>query len=158
MIYCGVAKMFKKILIATDGSKPSMKAAKAGVDLASLTGGKVTALYVADKGRILDNIDEDGVDLAKDVRDGTRLGLQKEGHLAVQSVEELAKAQGVGFEAKVVVGYPAEAIIKNAEENNIDAIVIASIGRTGISRFLLGSVAEKVVRNSKTPVILIPGA
>ena len=158
MIYRGVLYMFKRILIATDGSKPSEHAAKVGVDLAGLTGGMITAVYVADKGRILENVDESGIELAKDVTDGTRLGLQKEGQMATRYVEELAKASGVGIETKVVVGNPAEAILKSAEENHMDAIVIGSIGRTGLSKFLLGSVAEKVVRNSKIPVILIPVA
>lgn len=150
--------MFKNILIATDGSKPSEHAAKAGVDLAKLTGGTVTAVYVVDKGRILENIEADGVELAKDVMDGTRLGLQKEGQMAMRYVEELAKASGVSIETKVLVGNPAETILKSAEENHMDAIVIGSIGRTGLSKFLLGSVAEKVVRNSKIPVVLIPVA
>lgn len=158
MIYRGVIQVFKKILVATDGSKPSMNAAKVGVDLAVLTGGTITALYVADKSSILENIDGSGIELARDVSDGTRLGLQREGQAATQYVVDLAKASGASIETKVVIGNPAESILKTAEENNMDAIVIGSIGRTGLSKFLLGSVAEKVVRNSRIPIIVIPGA
>lgn len=149
--------VFKRILIATDGSKPSEHAARVAIDLAALSGGMVFAVYVVDSGRISDAVDG-GIELAKDVTDGARLGLQKEGHMAARFVEELAKASGVPVQTKVHIGYPAETILKSAAENQSDAIVIGSLGRTGLSRILLGSVAEKVVRNSKIPVVVVPGA
>jgi len=148
--------MFKKLLIATDGSKPSEHAARVGIDLAALTGGTVKAVYVVDKGRTLENVDISGIELSKDVIDGARLGLQKEGRIATEYVEKLARASGVNIQTKVAIGYPAEAILKSADENQMDAIVIGSKGRTGLSKILLGSVAEKVVRNSKIPVVVVP--
>ncbi|MDD1751881.1 MAG: universal stress protein [Methanotrichaceae archaeon] len=150
--------MFKKILIATDGSKPSEHAARVGVDLAAAIGGTVKAVYVVDKGRILENVDISGIELSKDVLDGARLGLQKEGRIATEYIEKLARASGVKIQTKVDIGSPAEAILKSADENQIDAIVIGSKGRTGLSKVLLGSVAEKVVRNSKIPVVVVPEA
>ncbi len=149
--------MFKKILIATDGSKPSENAAKVGIDLAAAIGGTVKAVYVVDKGRILENVDISGIELSKDVIDGARLGLQKEGRIATEYIEKLARTSGVKIQTKVDIGSPAEAILKSAAENQMDAIVIGSKGRTGLSKVLLGSVAEKVVRNSKIPVIVVPG-
>ena len=148
--------MFKKLLIATDGSKPSEHAARVGIDLAALTGGTVKAVYVVDKGRTLENVDISGIELSKDVIDGARLGLQKEGRIATEYVEKLARASGVNIQTKVAIGYPAEAILKSADESQMDAIVIGSKGRTGLSKILLGSVAEKVVRNSKIPVVVVP--
>lgn len=150
--------MFQRILIATDGSKHAEFAARVGVELAKMSGGKVTALYVVDKGRTVGSVVESGYDVAKDVADGTRLGLQKEGKDAVGYIENLAKSTGVGFDSKLLVGNPANEIIKESEKNLVDSIVIGSIGQTGITKFLLGSVAEKVVRGSKIPVVVVPGA
>lgn len=150
--------MFQRILVASDGSKHSEFAAKVGVDLAKMSGGKVTAVYVVDKARTIGSIGESGYDVALDVADGTRLGLQKEGKNAVSYIENLAKSSGVGVESKILIGSPANEILKESEKNLIDSIVIGSIGQTGITKFLLGSVAEKVVRGSKVPVVVVPGA
>lgn len=52
-------------------------------------------------------------------------------------------------------GYPSEEIINFAENNNMDLILMGTLGKTGLERFLVGSVAENVVRNSKVPVMVI---
>jgi nucleotide-binding universal stress UspA family protein len=150
--------MFEKILVATDGSAPSEYAAKAGVELAKSSGGRIIAMYVVDKGKIFETIEEGGYELAKDVTDGARLGLQKEGKIATKRIEDLGMASGVTVESKVVVGNPAEVILKAADDGIADTIIVGSIGKTGLAKFLLGSVAEKVVRNSKVPVVVVPVA
>lgn len=78
--------------------------------------------------------------------------------VAVELIEkhtEKAKESGVTATGEHVLGQPAESIIKYAEEKEIDHIVIGSHGRTGVSRILLGSVAEKVVRRSPVPVTVV---
>jgi len=52
-------------------------------------------------------------------------------------------------------GHPSSAIIEFAENNNVDLVVLGTLGKTGLDRFLLGSVAEKVVRGSKVPVMVV---
>jgi nucleotide-binding universal stress UspA family protein len=65
---------------------------------------------------------------------------------------------GLPVTSKVLIGYAAEEIINRADEENVDMIVMGTHGRTGIDRILFGSVAEKVVRNAKQPVLTIrPG-
>jgi nucleotide-binding universal stress UspA family protein len=59
---------------------------------------------------------------------------------------------------EVKIGTPAEVIIKFAREMNIDIIIMATHGRTGISRFMIGSVAEKTIRQSTIPLLIIPAA
>ncbi len=76
--------------------------------------------------------------------------------MATEYIEKLARASGVNIQTKVDIGSPAEAILKSADENQMDAIVMGSKGKTGLSKVLLGSVAEKVVRNSKIPVVIVP--
>jgi nucleotide-binding universal stress UspA family protein len=150
-----VGIMFEKILIATDGSKHSERAAKIGVDLAKLSGGKVTALYVGQRhvapigGLTQHEMDE--------VVSGAWKAVQDEGNKATKYVEDLAKRSGVPVERKFIEGHPAEEILKVAEDTPMDVIVMGSIGKTGMNKFLLGSVADKVVRHSRVPVLVIPG-
>ena len=63
------------------------------------------------------------------------------------------------MEVKEVIldGYPSNEIIDFAENNNIDLIVMGTLGKTGLEKFLMGSVAEKVVRGSKVPVMVVRG-
>jgi len=82
-----------------------------------------------------------------------RRSRMKDAEKATNSVEELAKAAGVPAEKKIVEGYPAEVILEIS--TGMDVVVVGSMGRTGLTRFLLGSVAEKVVRNSEVPVMIV---
>jgi len=141
--------MFEKILVATDGSEHGLKAAKVAVELAKLSGGKVTAIYVADTSRTAHLPDDMLIFSIREL-------LLKEGKEAVQQVEKLAKDAGVNFEMTVAEGNPGGEIIRYAEKSGMDIIIMGTVGRTGLDRFLLGSVAEKVVRNSKIPVLTVP--
>jgi nucleotide-binding universal stress UspA family protein len=62
----------------------------------------------------------------------------------------------IEISCEVKIGTPAEVIIKFAREKNIDIIIMATHGRTGISRFMIGSVAEKTIRQSTIPLLIIP--
>ncbi|HSD57899.1 MAG TPA: universal stress protein [Methanotrichaceae archaeon] len=148
--------MFEKILIATDGSKHSEKAAEKALEMARLTGGKVTALYVSDVSNYFAPVDM-SYNIADETIGGMRNLVLKDGEAAVKRVEEMAKEAGVPFESKIIEGNPAEDIMKFAEESKEDLIVMGGIGRTGLEKFLLGSVAEKVVRNSRVPVMVVRG-
>ena len=61
----------------------------------------------------------------------------------------------IHFEHKLLVGDPATAIVQLAEDENADFLVIGTHGRTGLTRLLMGSVAEAVVRHAKCPVLTI---
>jgi nucleotide-binding universal stress UspA family protein len=154
--------MFQRILIATDGSKHSEQAAAIGVELARLSEGKVWAIYVADTGKYIPvgGLVPPFGDVNPYVMDETVIGLRdfilEEGKKATDKVAEMAEKGGVSCEKSIVEGHPASEIMQVAEEEKMDLIVMGSIGKTGLEKILLGSVAEKVVRNSKTPVLLIP--
>lgn len=142
--------MFEKILVATDGSEHGEKAAKIAIELAKLSGGTVTAIYVADTSRTSHLPDDMLLFSIREL-------LLKEGNEALDFVENQAKEAGVNFERALVEGNPGEEIINYAKKNETDIIIMGSVGRTGMDKFLLGSVAEKVVRNSRIPVLTIPG-
>lgn len=89
--------------------------------------------------------------------DMEQLADQQRAH-AEQLVEDAraqAEERGITVGTAVVTGKPAQSIVDYAEENDIDHIVIGSHGRSGVSRVLLGSVAERVVRRSPVPVTIV---
>ncbi|MDF0591008.1 universal stress protein [Candidatus Methanocrinis natronophilus] len=142
--------MFERIMIATDGSKQSERAAEVGIELARLSGGEITIVYVADTGR-LSHLPED-MAIAS-----IRSLLIKEGEDATGYVEEMATRAAVSSTKMVIEGNPSEELLKLSSQSGFDVLVMGSVGRTGLDKFLLGSVAEKVVRNSRVPVLTVPG-
>jgi len=141
--------MFEKILVATDGSEHGYRAARVALELGNISGGKVTAIYVADTVKTSHLPDDMLLFSIREL-------LLKEGREALKQVESLAQEKGVAFESLVVEGNPGSEIIRSAEASGMDIIILGAVGRTGLDKFLLGSVAEKVVRNSKIPVLTVP--
>ncbi len=62
---------------------------------------------------------------------------------------------GVTARGEILIGYAADEIVNKAEDENVDLIIMGTHGRTGLDRILFGSVAEKVVKNAKAPVMTI---
>ncbi|MCZ7400416.1 MAG: universal stress protein [Candidatus Methanoperedens sp.] len=129
------SKLFKKILIATDGSEYTKNSVDYGIDLAKNTGAGLHAIYVVD----------------------TAAFAWQEGDEATKYVADKAQAEGLEVDRNTIEGHPADEIIKYAEKNSMSIIVMGTLGKSGLDRFLLGSVAEKVVRNSKIPVLVVRG-
>ncbi|HII00289.1 TPA: universal stress protein [Methanosarcinaceae archaeon] len=144
-------KIYKKILIATDGSGGAKKAADAGIEIANMSGAKVHTAYVIDTSTYSS--------VPKDPRweEAMYTQFRELGEEATSYVEEKAKEAGVEVEAVLLEGHPAEEIINFAERNEVDLVVLGSLGKSGIERFLIGSVSEKVIRNSKVPVLVVRG-
>jgi len=65
--------------------------------------------------------------------------------------------KGINVESILLEGHPANELIRYAEENKMDIIVMGTLGRTGLDRLLLGSVAGNLVRHSKVPVMVVRG-
>jgi nucleotide-binding universal stress UspA family protein len=149
--------MFDRILIATDGSKFSQKASKFGIELAKLSGGRVIIVNAVDSGRYLSSaglIPPFG-GASPDTIDSVVSSMRDAGEKFTLQVNELARASGVTSERRIVEGNPSEQILKIAEDEMIDLIVMGGIGKTGLEKVLMGSVAERVVRNSKIPVLIV---
>jgi len=149
--------MFERILIATDGSKFGEKAAKVGIELAKLSGGKVIIVYVADINKYTSSaglISPFGGPSPEAI-DNVVANIREAGEKATLHVKELARASGVTSDRLIVEGNPPSEILRIAEGDKIDVIVMGSIGKTGLEKFLMGSVAEKVVHDSKLPVLIV---
>ena len=138
--------VFKNILVPTDGSEYTKAAVRKAMELAKLAGGKVTALYVLDQ-TILTNMP---MDTAVMNVYNTR---EKEGKEAVDFVKELGEQEGVETTVSIKEGTPVKVILE--ESSKYDIIVMGTLGRTGMSKLLMGSVAERVVRASQCPVLVV---
>ncbi len=142
---------YKKILIATDGSENGAQAVDAGMEIARLSNGKVYALHVIDTSYYPSG--KGDPKWARLIEEQFKtFGLE-----TTATVEEAAKAAGVEVEFVTLKGHPAEKILDFAEKQGVDMIVVGSLGKTDVERFLLGSVSEKVVRNAKVPVLVVHG-
>jgi nucleotide-binding universal stress UspA family protein len=142
-----MAELFKKILIATDGSKRTQNAVQTGLEVAAAHKSRVYAVYV------VDTVTFTSVPMDVTWENMYQL-LKEEGEVAVGRVKEAA-APGVEVETHVLEGNPALEITKFAKDHGIDLIVVGTLGKSGIDRILLGSVAEKVVRIAPCPVLVI---
>ena len=146
--------MYKRILIATDGSQLSEKAVEHGLALASLTGATVIALKVVP--RYPQSYFEGSIPVATaDIK-----RIEKQWSDSAQAVVDGVAAQGSaqGVTAKGVVAKSdliAEAVIAAAKKHKADLIVKASHGRKGVKRLLMGSETLHVLTHSHVPVLVL---
>ncbi len=138
--------VFENILVPTDGSEYTKAAVKKAMELAKLSGGKVTALYVLDQS-VFTNMPMDTAVM------NVYNTLEKEGKQAVEYVRELGAEEGIEVAVSIKEGTPVKVILD--ESPNFDIIVMGTLGRTGMSKLLMGSVAERVVRAAQCPVLVV---
>ncbi|HOW15698.1 universal stress protein [Methanosarcina sp.] len=143
------SKPRRQILIATDGSETANEAADFGIEMVGCSGAKVYAVYV------IDTTPYRSVSLDKIWSKETLEEFERAGHEATSYIEKIGKAAGIEVESRVLRGNPAEKIISFAEDNNIDMIIVGSLGKGGYERLVLGSVSEKIVRHAKIPVLVV---
>jgi len=138
--------MYDNILIPTDGSESMAPVIDHAIELATVHGASVHALYVANTASLSDLPMESSWENVSDA-------LRKQGKAAVEAVEQ--RAGEVPVESAVLDGSPSGEIIEYSEENDIDVIVMGTHGRSGVDRLLLGSVAERVLRSASVPVLTV---
>ena len=143
--------MYKHILIATDGSELAAKAVTAGLELAKRIGAKVTAVSASEPWTTMMVAGDPGA--AFPSMEYERAAAENAANI-LRTVSSAAKAAGVACETVQVMNYPAEAIIETANSKGCDLIVMASHGRRGIARVLLGSQAVNVLTHSTIPVLI----
>lgn len=146
--------MYKRILVATDGSHLSDKAVEHGIGLADLTGAEVVALKVVP--RYPQTYFEGGVTLAADEVARIERQWQDEAMEAVQAVKSAGQKREVKVKPVTLKSdLIAEAIIATAKRHKCDLIVMASHGRRGLKRLLLGSETQQVLTHSHIPVLVL---
>ena len=146
--------MYERILVATDGSQLSRKATRSAIGLAATTGAELVALHVVP--RYPTNYIEGAVGISpKDIA-STEKAWAQTGQAMVDAVRDEAIAKGVKARGTVVrSSFVAESIVAVAKKNKCDLIVMASHGRKGIKRLLLGSETQQVLTHGATPVLVL---
>ncbi|MBE9530918.1 MAG: universal stress protein [Proteobacteria bacterium] len=133
------------IMVAVDNSEYSLKAVEKAIEMARLQGGEMTVISVALE---LPDIEEIPVSYGEKLKD--------QALRAVRKATEMAENAGIRVEARVEVGTsPAENIVNLAYELKTNLIVIGHRGITGIGRFLIGSVAGRVVAHAPCSVLVV---
>lgn len=135
--------MYEDILVPVDGSEGAIEILHHTAAQAEYWDATVHLLYVADTSRdSVTVVDASVVD-----------ALVTEGESIVEDAASTLRSHGVAYETDVVQGTPAPTIIEYAQRYQHDLVVLPTHGRTGLSRHFVGSVTEKVVRLSPTPVL-----
>ncbi|WP_435158119.1 universal stress protein [Haladaptatus sp. DFWS20] len=135
--------MYEDILLPFDGTEGAAEVLHHAGEIAHWGDATIHVLYVADTTR----------DSVTVVEGHPVDALVQEGEAIVEEAEETLRTLGVDYDSDVVQGNPAPTIVEYAERYNHDLIVMPTHGREGISRYLIGSVSEKVVRLSPVPVL-----
>jgi nucleotide-binding universal stress UspA family protein len=120
--------MYKKVLIATDGSVTASHAAEVGMDVAKASGAEALLLHVGDPAG---------------------------GKKVLSQAEKAHSKSGVAIKTQSVSGDPADMICEVAEREGVDLIVIGNKGMTGAKRFLLGSVPNQVSHHAPCNVLIV---
>ena len=145
--------MYKHVLIPTDGSPASNRAAKAGVAFARAIGARVTAFFAAPAPTPL--VYDGLLPVAYMPPDRHAEIIERAATKYLGAIEVAATAAGVPcVSVHVTSDFPADAIVETAKRRKCDAIFMASHGRRGLAGVLLGSETQKVLTHSRIPVVV----
>lgn len=141
--------MYDNILLPTDGSEGTEAAIEQAFDLAKTYDGTIHALYVVDLKEV--NAIEHTFDTTEYTEE-----FRGQGKSVLEDLEARAADAGVDIVTALEEGIPSEEILEYSDEEDMALIVMGTHGRTGLDRYLVGSVTEKVVRLSDVPVLTTP--
>ena len=146
--------MFTRIMLATDGSKLSQKAVKSAIDLASQFNAELVAVKVIP--RYVQTYFEGSFTVAdidvKSIEAQWAAGAQ----VVLDKIATSATAKGVSVKTSVIKSDDiADGLVKAANKMKVDLIVMASHGRKGVKRLLLGSETQNVLTHSEVPVLVL---
>ena len=138
--------MYRRILVPTDGSAGAAAAVEQAVALAAAVDAELHGLYVI------------RTDLSPDAAlPGVVDEFEAVGEAALADVRARAEAAGLGaVETALVQGRAHRQILAYVDDHDVDLVVLGTRGLTGLERYLLGSVAEKVIRMADVPVLAVP--
>ena len=139
--------MYKKILVPTDGSEFAKKAQKHALFLATVSGAEIIAVSVTENNFV------NGLPLDDEVYQLNQILKER----SEENLKEFDKLNEEDLKVTHVVreGSPARVILEVADEEAVDLIVMGSSGKSGFDRFIMGSVADKVVNSAKCAVLVV---
>ncbi len=130
--------MFKTIIVPTDGSKFAERAEDVAISIAKNFNGKLVVLHIIDEKLIY----------PYEV-------LEEEGKIILKKASKKAEEQDITVETVLIVGDPTHDMSKIVEKTGADLVVLGTHGKAGLEKFLMGSVAENVIKTVKVPVLLV---
>ena len=140
--------MYKRILLTLDGSELAEQAAPHAVVHAKCFGAELTLMKVLTPLPRSPGVSQAAIGRAEKATE----------ELAREYLESIAapiREQGIPVQVVVISGSPYEEIVRFAEENQVKLLVMSTRGHSGVSRWLLGSMADRVVRGATVPVLLV---
>lgn len=139
--------MYKKILVPTDGSEFAKKAQKHALFLANISGAEIIAVSVTENNFV------NGLPLDDEIYQLNQILNER----SEENLKEFDKLNESDVKINHVIreGSPAKVILEVANEENVDLIVMGSSGKSGFDRFIMGSVADKVVNSAKCAVLVV---
>jgi len=139
--------MYKKILVPTDGSEFAKKAQQHALFLAKVSGAEIIAVSVTENNFV------NGLPLDDEVYQLNQILKER----SEENLKEFDKLNEDDLKITHVIreGSPAKVILEVAKEEEIDLIVMGSSGKSGFDRFIMGSVADKVVNSAKCAVLVV---
>lgn len=140
--------MYKKILVPTDGSEFAKKAEKHALFLAKVSGAEIVAVSVTENNFV------NGLPLDDEVYQLNQI-LKERSEENLMEFDELNDNNDLKITHVIREGSPAKVILEVAKDEEIDLIVMGSSGKSGFDRFIMGSVADKVVNSAKCAVLVV---
>ena len=153
----GRSVTIKKILVAVDGSKPSLDAAEYAIQLAEKHEAELTSLYVVSPDIRYGYLEDDEKPLQYGPLKEIVMMAVERGQKQVDEVKQKASKNNIDIKTDVIIGKTSvvKSIVEYAEEHKIDLIVIGTRGMSGIKKMLLGSTASGVVTYAHCPVMVV---
>ena len=145
---------YKKIMIATDGSDCSRLATDKGIELARLSGGTVYAVHVISTAYLFPMYGDYFMGM-NPYWEAIHEALKKQGQQTVDYIKGFGEINGIKVESILLEGNPSEELIRYADEEKMDIVIMGTLGKTGLDRLLIGSVAGNLVRHSRVPVMVV---
>ena len=139
--------MYKKILVPTDGSEFAKKAQKQALFLANVCGAEIIAISVTENNLVSGLPSDDEVYQLNQI-------LKERSEENLEEFDKLNK-NDLKITHVIKEGLPAKVILEVAKEEDVDLIVMGSSGKSGFDRFIMGSVADKVVNSAKCAVLVV---
>lgn len=138
--------MYKRILLAADGSKNSIRAAEETAKIASLlTNPFIEVLFVADLSKVKEEV----------LHSQNHDDLVVKRHEKLIPIAELFTSKNIPYDMKIITGDPGPAIVEYANQEKVDLVFIGNRGLNKFQEFVMGSVSHKVVKHVKCPVVVV---
>jgi nucleotide-binding universal stress UspA family protein len=146
--------MFKQILVPTDFSNASRTALEYAIDLATRYGASIHLLHVVDEPAYVTTYPDGYFAGLPELRQQ----LVDDANRQLALTAQICEVANVPFNTQLATGRPAPTVVQHAADSDADVIVMGTHGRGGLEHFILGSVAERVVRTAPCPVLTVRAA